>query len=190
MTARRIEEAEGQLRELRQEEWSDLALAALAMGLALSATVVHPPLAGPFFIGALAVGFLGARAFFRRWDLFDRLLLDGDAYVIPEVRRRAEDIASMQSRRTLAASVRNRLTPLTGFPLATRVAAAAEELVALASELEDEELVLDPMCAVRCMQLLTNTADSPLLNDLLPEENVRAWIRQIRAGFERRRLAA
>lgn len=190
MTARTIEEAERRLRELRQEEWSDLVLAALAMGLALGATGVQPPLAGPLFIGALAVGFLAARAFVRRWELFDRLLLDRDAYAIPEIRRRAKDIASMESRRTLAVSARNRLKPAPGFSLATRVAAAAEELEALASELEDEELSLDPACAVRCLQLLTNGTDSPLLNDLLPAEDVRVRIHQIRAGFERRRLAA
>jgi hypothetical protein len=117
-------------------------------------------------------------------------LLDRDAYAIPEIRRRAEHIASMESRRELAASVRNRLTPVPGFSLATRVAAAAEELEALASELEDEDLSFDPACAVRCLELLTNGMDSPLLNDLLPAEDVRAGIRQIRAGFERRRLAA
>ena len=77
-----------------------------------------------------------------------------------------------------------------GFPLAPRVAGAAEELVALASELEDEELALDPECAVRCLELLTNGTDSPLLNDLLPAEDVQVRIRQIRAGFDERRLAA
>jgi hypothetical protein len=190
MTARTIEEAERRLHELRTEEWSDLTLAALAMGLALGATAVHPPLAGPLFIGALVVGFLATRAFIRRWELFERLLLDRDAYAIPEIRRRAQDIASMESRRALAVSVRNRLTPVPGYSLATRVAAAAQELVALASQLEDEELALDPACAVRCLQLLTNSMDSPLLNDLLPEGDVHVWIRQIRAGFERRRLPA
>lgn len=190
MTARRIEEAEDRLRDLRWEEWSDLALAALVMGLALGASVVHSPFAGPLFVGALAVGFLAARAFFRRWDLFNGLLLDRDAYSIPEVRGRAEHIASMESRRTLAASARNRLEPAPGFSLAARVAAVAEELAALASELENEELALDPQCAVRCLELVTNCTDSPLLNELLPAEDVRVRIRQIRAGFEERRLAA
>jgi hypothetical protein len=190
MTARRIEEAEDRLRDLRWEEWSDLALAALVMGLALGASVVHSPFAGPLFVGALAVGFLATRAFFRRWDFFNGLLLDGDAYSIPEVRGRAERIASMESRRTLAASARNRLEPAPGFSLAARVAAVTEELAALASELENEELKLDPKCAVRCFELLTNCTDSPLLNELLPAEDVQLRIRQIRAGFGERRPAA
>jgi hypothetical protein len=190
MTARRIEEAEDRLRDLRWEEWSDLALAALVMGLALGASVVHSPFAGPLFVGALAVGFLATRAFFRRWDFFNGLLLDGDAYSIPEVRGRAERIASMESRRTLAASARNRLEQAPGFSLAARVAAVAEELAALASELDDDELGLDPQCAVRCFELLTNCTDSPLLNELLPAEDVQVRIRQIRAGFGERRPAA
>ena len=190
LTARRIEEAEARLRDLRREEWSDLALAALAMGLALGASVVQSPFAVPLFLGALAVGFLALRAFFRRWELFNGLLLDRDAYSIPEIRGRAEHIASMESRRTLAASARNRLEPVPGFSLAPRVAAVVEELASLASDLENEELVLDPQCAVRCLELLTNFTDSPLLNELLPAQDVQVRIRQIRAGFEERRLAA
>ena len=48
MTARRVEEAGDRLRKLRQDEWSELALAGLAMGLALGATALHPPLALAF----------------------------------------------------------------------------------------------------------------------------------------------
>ena len=190
LTARRIEEAGDRLRDLRWEEWSDLVLAALVLGLALGASVVYPPFAVPLFVGALAVGFLAARAFIRRWDLFNELLLDRDAYSIPEIRGRAEHISSMESRRTLAESARNRLEPAPGFSLGARVTAVSEELAALASDLENEELALDPQCAVRCLELLTNVTDSPLLNELLPAQDVQAQIRQIRAGFEERRLAA
>ena len=42
-----------------------------------------------------------------------------------------------------------------------RVLAAAEELEALASELDDEELELDPACAVACMRLLTDVFGEP-----------------------------
>lgn len=189
-TARNIEDAEKRLHDLRQEEWSDLVLAALVIGLALVASVVHPPFAGPLFIGGLVAAFLAGRAFFRRWELFDRLLEDRDAYAIPEIRGRANKIASMESRRALAASIRNRLTPVPGYPLQARVVGAAEELKALASELEDEELSLNPACAVLCLHLLAADTESPLLNELLPMEDVRVRVRQIRAGFERIRLVA
>jgi len=89
VTARTVEAVERRLRELRQEGRSDLVLAALAMGLAVEATRAQPSLAMPLFIGALAAGVLAARAFLRLGELFDRLLLDREAYSIPEVRRRA-----------------------------------------------------------------------------------------------------
>jgi hypothetical protein len=182
MTAQTIKDAGNRLHELRQDEWSDLSLAALAIGLALVASVLHPPLALPLFIGALASAALAGRAFFRRLELFDHLLLDRDAYAIPEIRRCAENIASMESRRALAQAVRTRLTPAPGYAVTERVAVAAEELKSLASELDDETLSLDPACAVRCYRLLNNYADSPLLNTLLPAQDVEIWIRQIRSG--------
>jgi hypothetical protein len=66
---------------------------------------------------------------------------------------------------------------------------AAEELEALASELEDDELALDPACAVACMRLLSDLSASPLLNPALPPEELRSRVRQIRSGFEARQAA-
>jgi hypothetical protein len=183
MTGRKVEEAEHRLRQLRQDEWSRLALAALATALALGASVVHPPLAIPFFLGGLTVGVLALRAVLERSDLVHRLMRDRDAYLIPEIRRQADDVAAMESRRMLAEKVRARLCSVPGYPLRPRVAAVAEELEALAGELEDDTLVLDPVCAVQCFELVSRYEDSPLLNKLLPAEDVRVQLRQIRAGF-------
>jgi hypothetical protein len=184
MTAHTLKDAEHRLHQLRQDEWADLGLAALAMVLALAASFLHPPLALPLFVGALASSVLAGRAFFRRLELFDQLLLDRDAYSIPEIRRRAEEIASMESRRQLAQAVRAKLTPVSGYPRPPRVSAVADELESLACELDDQTLSLDPDCAVRCHQLLNNYGESPLLNHLLPEQDVAVWIRRIRSGFE------
>ena len=170
--AQTVRDAENRLRELWQDEWSDLGLAALTMGLALVASFLHPPLALPLFIGALASAVLAGRAFFRRLELCDRLLLDRDAYAIPEICRRAENLASMESRRALAQAVRSRLTPVPGYSRPQRVSAATEELKLLACELDDETLSLDPACAVRCHQLVNNYADSPL-----PQQPAPRWRR-------------
>ena len=62
MYARAVDEAAARLRELRHEEWEDLGLAALALGLAVVATQVRPAFAMPLFLGGLAVGALGVRA--------------------------------------------------------------------------------------------------------------------------------
>jgi hypothetical protein len=185
MTARRVEEATDRLRVLKQDEWSGLALGGLAMAMALAASALHPPLALPLLIGAFAVTGFALRALFLRCELFDKLLLDRDAYAIPEVRRRAVKAASMESRRELARLVRNLLNPATAYPLRRRVAAVSDDLADLARELADETLTLEPWCAVRCEQLLTSVPDSPLLNEALPPEDLLARINQIRAGFRR-----
>jgi hypothetical protein len=186
MTARKVDEASARLRELRQDEWSDLGLGGVAMGLAIAASTLHPPLTLPLLIGAFALLFLGLRALVRRCELFDRLLLDQDAYSISEVRRRAAKAASTESRREHAGALRRRLSPVPGCPVRPRVAAVSADLAALADELQDDTLELDPWCAVRCEQLVTSVTDSPLLNDALPAEDLLARINQVRAGFRRR----
>jgi hypothetical protein len=183
MTARKVDEASARLRELRQDEWWDLGLAGVAMGLAIATSTLHPPLTLPLLIGAFVLLVLGLRALVRRCELFDSLLLDQDAYSISEVRRRAAEAASMKSRRELAGALRRRLSPVPGYSVRPRVAAVSADLAALADELEDEALEFDPWCAVRCEQLVTNVTESPLLNDVLPAEDLLARINQIRAGF-------
>jgi hypothetical protein len=189
MYARAIEEAAARLRDLRYEEWEDLGLAALVLGLAVVATQVRQAVAIPLFLGGLAVAALGVRAFWRRWDLLDRLAGEPDAYVISEVRARASREARMERRYSFAAYIRSSLTP-PGQLFDEPTIRAIEELEALASELEDDELALDPACAAACMRLLSDPVGSPLLNPDMPAEDLRSRVRQIRAGFRPRRLAA
>jgi hypothetical protein len=179
----RIRRAQQELHDLRVEEWSDLGLAGLAIALSLVASVVASPLAIPLFLGGFVVGVLGMRASVRRWDLCDRLMLDSAAYEISEVKERAERLARPATREVLARSARALLASRLPFTTA-RVAPVADELKALAAELEDGTLALDPECAVRCRRLLTDPATSPLLNPAVPADGLRIAIRHIRAGFE------
>jgi len=189
MYARAVDEAATRLRELRREEWEDLALAALALGLASGATHVRPALAVPLFLGGLAVGVLGLRALWRRWDLVERLSGERDAYVIPEVLAFAAREGTIDRRRSLAALIHARLAePGPGFE--ARVAAAADELETLACELEDPALDFDPACAVACARLLNDLERSPLLNPERPPEELRSHVRRIRVGFRQDLLAA
>jgi hypothetical protein len=167
----------------------DAGLATLALGLAIGATQVAPSLAVPLLVGGVAVLALALGAFWRSWDLVDRLVLDRDAYVIPEVRARAARTATMEQRHTLADSIR-RLLVDPGLACDARVAAAAQELEALASELDDDRLTLDPVCAVECFRLLSDGVGSPLFNSALQADDVRSRIIRIRSGFECRRPAA
>lgn len=109
MYARAVDDASARLRELRQDEWQDLGLAALALGLAAVAAEVRPTLALPLFLAGLVVGALGAKALWRRWDLVERLSGERDAYVISEVRAYASREATMERRHTFAALIRSRL---------------------------------------------------------------------------------
>lgn len=186
MYARTVDDAATRLRELRHEEWEQLGLGALALGLAIASTQVRPGLALPLFLGGLAVGVLGVRALWRHWDLVDRLSGERDAYVIPEVLAYASREATMERRHGFSALIRSRLSE----PIEARISAAAEELESLACELDDSELALDPASAVACMRLLNDVTESPLLNPALPPEQLRSRIQQIRAGFTSSRRAA
>ena len=189
MYARAVDDAGARLRELRHEEWEKLGLAALALGLAVTATQIRPSVALPLMIGGFVVGALGVRALWRRWDLVDRLAGERDAYVIPEVLKYASREATMERRSAMATFIRGWLGE-PGSDLEARIRPAAAELEALASELTDDGLELDPACAVACQRLLSDLGASPLLNAARPTEELRSRVRQIRAGFRSSRSAA
>jgi hypothetical protein len=180
MYARAVEEGAAKLRALRHEEWGDLGLGAVAVALAVAATQVWPELAVPLFVGGVAVGVKGVRAGWRRWDLVDRLSDYVDAYVIPEVLAYASRHTSMERRRTFASFIRCRL--LAADP---RITTAAQDLEALATELEDDSLALDPVAAVATMRLLSEP-ESPLLDRAAPTDDLRSRVLQIRSGFKPR----
>jgi hypothetical protein len=182
MYARAVDDAEERLRAFRLESFGDLALAALALALAPVAAETRPELALPLLIGGLVVGARGLRAVWRRWELVERLAGDRDAHVIPEVLDYASQQATLERRRSFAALIRGRL-PQPGFRAEPRVVAVAYELEALAAELEDESLELEPTAAVACLRLLSDVPGSPLLNPALPADELRSRVRQIRSGL-------
>ena len=185
MYARAVDDAEIRLRELRREEWGDLALAFLALALALAATQYAQSLAVPLEIGGLAVGALGIRALWRHWDLVDRLADEPDAYAIAEVLAYASRESTMDRRRRSAVFLRRQLE-LSSTDRLSGVDSAAEELAVLAAALEDEALELSPACAMLCSRLVNEPAESPLLNSALPQDGLRATVFRIRSGFTRR----
>jgi hypothetical protein len=189
MHATAVDEAAARLRALRAEERGDLGLATLALVIALAATEFWPALALPLFAGGVVVGVLGIRALWRRWDLVDRLSGQRDAYVIPEVLAYATREAAMERRQSYAALIRGRL-PACESTGDVRIGAVVEELEALAAELADGSLALDPVAAVECRNLLSDVSESPLLNLARSSEELRSRIRQIRSGFSSHRREA
>jgi hypothetical protein len=179
MVARAVEDADRRLHELRREEWEDGAVAATAFALAIAASAMRPALALPLFVGGLFVVGRAVIAAWRRWDLLDRLVVEPDAYAIPEVRCRAEQEASMVNRRALSRTIHWRLDRSED----PRILANAKQLAFLADDLADPLLELDPACAAACSRLLTDPEGSPLMNAVLPAEDVRSRLVQIRSGF-------
>jgi hypothetical protein len=170
MYARAIDDAQTRLLDLRQDEVQDTALAGAALSASLASTVVCPPLAIPLFVGGLAMGALGIRAIWRRWDLLDRLADDRDAYAIEQVREYAARDAGMRRRRHYA-------------ELARSYSETEPSLGQLARELEDPTLSLDPAAALACRRLLTDPATSPLFDETPAVEDLRSSVARIRDGF-------
>jgi hypothetical protein len=182
--ARAVDQADARLRELRQEERGELGLAAAALAASLISTEVLPELTAPLFIGGLILGVLGLRTLWRRWDLLERLSGDRDAHVISEVRALAAREATMERRQSFAALIRLKIREAE-LCSDVRLLAVAGELEALASELEDADLTIDAAAAVACARLLSDVAQSPLLNRTLPAEDLRSRVMQIRSGLRR-----
>lgn len=189
MHARAVNDAGARLRELEHEGWQDLALALLTLGLAVGAAELAPSLAVPLFTGGVVIGVLGIRAYWRHWDLVDRLAGERDAYSIAEVLAYASRETTMERRRTFAALIRQHVE-LTEGDAQALFGDAVSELEALAHDLEDGELALDPASAVACLRLVSEPTQSPLLNPALPRDGLRFTARRIRAGFTVRDVAA
>jgi hypothetical protein len=185
MIARAVDDAADRLRDLRHEEWEEGAVAAAALVLALVATSVRPSLAIPLFLGGVFIAGRWVVASFRRAELLDLLVGDPDAYVIPEVRARAQQEASMDARSSMSRAITWRLQ-VTESP---RIRTTADDLAALATDLLDPELELDPACGVACARLVSDPLTSPLLNDELPADEIRSRVLQVRAGFHPRELS-
>jgi hypothetical protein len=116
----------------------------------------------------------------QRWDLVERLSGEPDAYRIREVRARAAREARMDRRQWYAARFRVTVEQLSlrgveGDPVV--------ELAALAAELEDEGLALDPAAAVACARLAADLETTAMLNPAFRPEELRSRVVRIRAGF-------
>ena len=190
MYARQVEEQSTELDELKRDELELVGLTVLCFGLAFAGHG-RPTVALPLLAAGLGGAFLAMRAFWRRWDLVDRLLLEREAYLIDEVGRRARHLAEPENRHSLAASIRWRLENASALrDSAGRLHRLAPELAELACALDDDSLELDPLRAVECERLLTDGTASPLVDGATSVEDVLARVRRIRAGFAPRGAAS
>jgi hypothetical protein len=177
--ARAVDQAQARLLELHDEQLQDLGLGAAGLAASLGASGIYPPFAIPLLVGSVAMGVLGSRAMWRRWDLVDRLADERGAYAIPEVREYAARDARFARRTYYATVIRTWARETTGG-WGSDVRSDLEEL---ASDLENAALDLDPASALACRRLATDPSASPLFAEGRDPEGVRLRIARIRAGF-------
>jgi hypothetical protein len=179
MSAREVEQLGRRLRDLNERTISDLALAGAAFAVALLATQVRSDLVLPMLIGALVLTALGVVALVRRHLLVEDAAVNCDAYLLPEVRRFGERVASPEHRRECAAQIRRTLAvpPELASP---RVEANRGTLEELRVDLERPDLELQPVCAVALERLLH---EGGLHDGALPADELRSRLTQILAGF-------
>jgi hypothetical protein len=149
---------------------------------------------GPFFtqiglalgIGAVFEAMLAFAFWFDRRELIERLALDPTAYTIPAVARFGSRIAALRERERLAAWIRSVACEperAGSFHLSDRARAFAREFETVAQELARPAASVQAPVAVACRRLLTRPVQSPLYNPNLPEEDLAALLRRIRAGI-------
>jgi len=184
--ARAVEQAGRQLRELRAQSVDALLLAPPAFGAALAATWYSPSLAIPLLAGACVVACRGVVAYVRRHLLVEDLALDPDAQSLDEVRRFSLEAASPKRRAELAETIHRMLDASQGK--AACVEANRAQLEELAAALEDRELELEPIEAVR-LNRMAATNWSPLYDPVATPADARDRLRHILNGFHRARPA-
>lgn len=182
----RIANASTRLADHRARMRERALVAVCAALLSLPLLLLSPRLALVVGIAAGGEALLAAYSYARRRRLVRTLARDREAYTIADVRRYGARMTEPKRRVSLGGSLRSlRLDaakPRSLF-LGDRVERYWPELEAIAEALVSPEIVAEPSSVIACHELLTNGAESPLLNPLISEDELEARLRDIRAGL-------
>lgn len=165
------------------------ALLALAGGWLIA---TDPGGAGvPLLIGAAtAIGLAGMYRSDRR-RLLVRLVAQGDAYSIEEVRMLAARLLTARERQRLAIALRGAVESLLPGAQSSlmvnpaRVDMVAERLAAIADAIADLGVVISAQAAALCRQLLHEPMSSPLCNPRIPEPELPRVLDLVERGLVR-----
>ena len=134
---------------------------------------------------------LFVRACDRRRDLLTLLVGQRSAYVLPEVARAGERLATPRARAALAGSLErlvkaSRHGPVIGPALlpTERIAANADQLLRLASLLARADAVVHPATVALLQRLVSSSLYSPLLNLDVPEQELAILLRRLQTAIE------
>jgi hypothetical protein len=177
-----IERARAELRRLRHRRNDGLGvMPVLVLAAAIFAVTGEKALAGSAAAGALAALVVGAVAAIRRQDLLTELVAQGDVRSLPSVDRHARRLVSPRGRARLAASIQRAVEAPSLIPL-RRIDVARSTLRRLATCLLDPSVPVEPAAAALAHRMMTDGARSPLLNDRIPEHDLRRLLAAIEAG--------
>ena len=145
----------------------------------------------PLVAGAAGALVLWLQAADRRRGLVRSLMAQRSAYVLPEVARAGERLATPKARAALAASLERlvglaRRSPVAGpsFMPTERIAAHADELLELASLVGRAEAVVHPAAVALLQRIVTSSLESPLLNLDVPEADLAMLLRRVTLALE------
>jgi hypothetical protein len=186
MTARELDDASRDLRQMRGRTREGAALAVLSALAAVAVAPLSVIVAIACGAGAAAGGLTAIISALTRRDRIARLALEPAAYELEEVARYARRLTAYPERERLASWLGEILTEARipgSWYLQGRVARHAEELATLAGELADPRARVRPSSAATCRLLLTQGVDSPLYNPAVPADELPALIRRVRLGI-------
>jgi hypothetical protein len=186
MLARELQEASGDLRHSRRLATQAALLAAVTATGVVVAALAAPALVIPLAAGTgLELAVVCAARYTHR-ERVARLALEPAAYLLPEVERYGRRQVEPGQRARLSAWIREIVAEASvpgNLYLADRVARFAHELEALARDLVQPGVHVQPASVVACRRLLTHTVESPLYNPRLSSDELKLALRRIRAGI-------
>jgi hypothetical protein len=145
----------------------------------------------PLGAGAAIALVLLARARRRHCSLLTLLVAQRSAYVLPEVARAGERLATPKARAALAASLErlvavSRHAPVIGpaFVPSERISANADQLLRLAALVSRSDAVVHPSTVALLQRLVSSPLYSPLLNLDVPEQELAILLRRVQTAIE------
>ncbi len=122
----------------------------------------------------------------HRDELISRLAVHREAYHSPAVAAYGAKASSRKQLELLSTWLReivDNSTEQHSLCATPRAWTYRSEIAALADELASPDRMIPPEAAVECRRLLTRSVESPLYNQEVPEEDLRATIFRIRDGI-------
>lgn len=169
----------------RRSRWLGVDAGAL-LALGIPGFLVSLPFGVALAAGGGVLGVCALVLRSHRNELISRLAVHRAAYAWPAVVAYGAKSASPEQVELMSAWLREMVENCTEphtWCATPRVCAYRDEIATLADELASPHWSVSPEGAVECKRLLTRGVESPLYNQEVPEEDLRAALFRIRGGI-------